>query len=591
VNRTAVLIGVDRSGQLPVLRDAARGARRMEGWARAQGFKDVRVFTDEHGTAVDVGEVKKAIFEIVDAGTTEQLFVYFAGHGVNIGYNERWLLTDAPRDTQAAVNVAGSVLLAPYCGITHVVLMSDACRTAAEGIQAQGVTGSEIFPNEGADGGAKPVDQFYACTLGQPAHEIKDAQTAATAFCALYTDAVLDGLRGVGCAVDWVVEGSEQVGYVRPWPLQDYLEADMERRIRQARLNLSVVQVPDAKISSRQNAWISRVAPADAPPGLAPRPFGPSGPRPAPVAPAKLSAQLLHSALRVGVDFGQTLDAARSAEVISTPAAGHFGARIATATERISEPFGPAHHESECGFKVRGARLVEAWSPRADTQIVSADDVRVEAVEPPGASVVLRFEDGTGISLPAIRGFLAALTVEEGELVDVAYEPSDNSDRWPLFEERALEVRRLRAVASAATRNGVFRLDGEDGLELARQMQYAKGIDPSLAVYAAYAYQDLQQFDLIRQMSWYMRDDIGARLFDIALLAREIDGTTAGTDPEVLSFMPMLSQGWALLSALRVSLPPRLEGLRRALLPSVWTLFAPEGVDLLRAALQAGEVR
>lgn len=582
MNRSAVLIGVDRSGQLPVLRDAAKGARRMEGWAQAQGFRDVHVFTDENGASVDVGAIKKVIFDLVDSSNTDQLIVYFAGHGVNIGYNERWLLTDAPRDTQAAVNVAGSALLAPYCGIPHVVLMSDACRTAAEGIQAQGVTGSEIFPNEGADGSGKPVDQFYACALGQPAHEIKDVEQSAKGFCALYTGAVLDGLRGQA-EVDWATEGAERVGYVRPWPLQDYVEDDVPRRIKAADLIQSVVQVPDAKISSRPGAWLSRLAGGAG---------GPEPPRPRRFheTPAKLSAHLLRSALIADAEFDQVLYAARHADLIAAPPEPHVGARMADATELIAEPFGSPHHETACGFKVRGARFVEVESSRASAEILADDDVRVHGLEPPGASVVLRFDDGTGVSLPALPGFLTALTVEDGELVDVAYEPSDNTDRWQTFAGRAPEVRRLRAVASAATRNGVFRLDDENALELASQMQYAKGIDPSLAVYAAYAYQDLQRVDLIREMSGYMRDDLGARLFDVALLARELDGKTAGADRDVLSFMPMLSQGWALLSAARVSLPRSVEGIQRSLFPSVWTLFAPEGVDQLHDALRSGEV-
>src|SRR5438876_3950152 len=49
VSRAAVLIGVDRAGTgtLPVLRDAANGARRMAKWARDQGMDPVVVLTDK----------------------------------------------------------------------------------------------------------------------------------------------------------------------------------------------------------------------------------------------------------------------------------------------------------------------------------------------------------------------------------------------------------------------------------------------------------------------------------------------------------------------------------------------------------------
>jgi hypothetical protein len=187
----------------------------MEEWAVAQGVSSVDVFTDENGGAVDVGAVKTAIKTIVDSGTVEQLVIYFAGHGVNNGYREYWLLSDAPADTQAAVNVSASETLARYSGIPHVVFISDACRTAAQGIRAQAVGGSEVFLNEGGAGDLEqPVDQFFACTLGRAAHEIADPATTTKEYTALYTQTLLDALLGKRTDVlEWAAEGSDQVGY------------------------------------------------------------------------------------------------------------------------------------------------------------------------------------------------------------------------------------------------------------------------------------------------------------------------------------------------------------------------------------------
>jgi hypothetical protein len=184
------------------------------------------------------------------------------------------------------------------------------------------------------------------------------------------------------------------------------------------------------------------------------------------------------------------------------------------------------------------------------------------------------------------------LTVEDGELIDVAYEPSDNSGwRWTDFSAQHREIRGLHAAASSATRNGVFRLEGEDALTMARSMQMSKCLDPALGVYAAYGYSDLRRRELIRGMSSYMRQDLGGALFDVAMLARELDRKTTGGDPAVFGFAPLLAQGWALLSAYRIALPPSLEGLHRTLMPSVWTLFNSEGVGRVRKAMLTGEVR
>ena len=578
MKRAAVLIGVDRTGNLPVLHDAAAGARRLEVWAREQGFDPVDVITDEGGAPVEIAAIKKAVKAIVEKGTIDQLVVYFAGHGVNNARSEYWLLTDAPDDPQAAVNVEGSVALARYCGIPHVVMLSDACRTAAEGIQAQGVKGSEIFPNEdSAD--ESPVDQFYACKLGRPSHEVRDPATTSKEYTALYTQAlceVLDGTRDD--PVTWVEEGAESVGYVRPRPLRDYLSVEIPKRLSALHLETAVIQEPMARVVSDDlpAVWLSRLARGRPAAAAAPPAPGHHAPAPAPAPPpTSLATDLVRTVLAGGAT---ALDERLTADVAA-------GQPMAGEVAGLAVPFGPTHHETGCGFKVRGARIVEVVS-RVRAEIVSGagDDVRVEATAP-GTSVLLVFENGDGTVLPAVTDFMCALTVEDGELIDVAYEPSEYTFRWPEFEYQAADLRGLRAIASAAARDGVFQLEGDDALQVARRMQNMKGIDPTLAVYAAYAYHDLQRADLITQMAGYMRGNLGARLFDVALLARELNGTTTGRDPEILGLVPLLTQGWALLSALQIKLPAALRGVERELRPSLWTLFGPGGVGQVRKAM------
>ena len=122
-------------------------------------------------------------------------------------------------------------------------------------------------------------------------------------------------------------------------------------------------------------------------------------------------------------------------------------------------------------------------------------------------------------------------------------------------------------------------------------MQYSKGVDPSLAVYAAYAYNDLRERERNLVMSRYMRDDLGARLFDVAMLARELDDKTLSVEHGVVPFMPLLSQGWALVSAHRIRLPAALDGIHTSLLPAVWTTLAAQGVNVARNLIQSGDVQ
>ena len=573
MSNAAVLIGVNRTGGgLPVLQDATNSARRMERWAKAQGFEHVRTFTDEDDAGVHVKAIKDAVKELSQLGTVEKLVVFFAGHGVNVRRNEYWLLSDAPDDPQEAVNVRGSVDLAQYGGIPYVVMISDACRTAADTVTAQTVSGSEIFPNQEVAESALPVDQFYACRLGRPSHEIRDSRTTAKEYKAIYTAALMTALEGRDPSV---LDGA---GYVRPSPLKKFLQTEVARRLRDLELHTKLIQVPDALISEGDK-WIAHI-PQEGGGGEAAARRGVTddgeelGPTARTVIDGMLGPVLDGRLETFGVRVRETQESDEPRIV-----------DIATSVKTTASPFGPTHFETGCGFKIRGARVRRALGAGIRAERLDDGVVRMHPSGDPGGTVLLEFDDGHGVALPAINDFITAVTVEDGEVLDVAYEPSEYSYRWPEFEARADEIRALRGVAASASREGAFELEGEDAVEVARRMQVSKGIDPGLAVYAAHAYADHGRRDLIRQMQGAMRDDLGGVLFDIALLARTSD------HDRLFGLAPLLAQGWALLPTGRLSLPPALAGLERHVLPdSLWTVYDADGVERIRRAIEAKEV-
>lgn len=592
MTRAAILIGVNRTGGLPALNDAARSARRMATWARSQDFVFVEAFADDQGASIEIRHLRKAIKEIIDLGTIEQLIIYFSGHGVNIGFNEYWLLTDAPGDPQAAVNVTGCAQQARYCGVSHVVFISDACRTAAVGGPAQRVTGSEIFPNDGAGGLEQPVDLFYACLLGRPALEVRDPTIAASEFMALYTNTLLEAMEGkFQEALDRTTENGASTGLLRPRRLKQLLSVEVPRRIASLNLQTKAVQIPDAHIASDQTAWLARLKESSTlkqPVGIS---FEAIPRLPETLVPPPSMTQVSTSMLR-GLRSSDLKEVASNLDQASLSVQG--AADFVDTVLKTAALFGASKHQSQCGFRVRGAKFISAFSLQAAPELLGCpgNSVRINSFvkRTPGSSVLLEFDSGTGVVLPAIPGFLAALTMQDGELVDVSYEPSENSSRWEYFLPRADEIRALRAIASSSTRSGVFRLEAEDAFDLARKMQFSKSVDPALAVYAAYAYIDIGRRGLIKEMSGYMLDDLGARLFDVALLAGELKNRKVGKDPAILSFFPMLLQGWALLGAERVQLPKSLQKLQQTLTPSVWTVFDADGVAMIRNAMRKREV-
>lgn len=603
MRRAGVFIGVDRTGQLQTLNDAAAGAERMHQWALRQGMSDgsqAILLTDRAGKKVTPDMIFDAIKSVIDGPGVDQLLVYFAGHGVNINRSEHWLLSDAPVRPSAAVNVAGSVDLARYCGIPYVVFVSDACRSAPEGIQAQNVRGVDVFPNDGTSDRAQPVDQFFACRLGKTAAEIRDPAEAANGFSALYTAAFLDAVSGrTPSLLETGKDAGDTSRYVMPARLRDHLDSEMPRRIVAARLVGRVNQSPDAIVLAHTN-WLSRV---DEPSGAVEAiPTRRSTRRAgsdlgmdaaaAPAAPLAAAEPAPTAWMRELVRVAMTDSPTALTTAISNAAAVPGVAEMVATAARVAAPFGPGHHETQCGIKVLGARIAEFVITQGRAEFANAEgtDIRVYP-SLKAESVLLVFASGNGTVVPVVPGFMTALTFDSDELVDVALEPSTNNPRWDDYQARVSELRALRGFASAASQLGRFRLEGPEALAIAKRMQWAKGVDPALALYAAYAYRDLQQLDHLHEMSAHLRADLGCGLFDVAMLARELRGKTIDRQADVVPFVPMLGQGWDLVDAAGVRLHPKLEGIRARVGESLWSVFDRAGVALLRDALQSGEVR
>lgn len=590
--RGAVMIGVSKTGNLPQLKAAVGCAKKMGEWAIQQGFtkKLVKVITDEKGS-VRAQHIIDAVDKILEEDGLEQILVYFAGHGVNNARSEYWLLSGAPVKTAEAVNLDGSVDAARYVGVPHVVFISDACRTQVEGIQAGRVKGQEIFPNKPEGVPERPVDIFFACTLGSPSMEIKDPKNSAAIYKAQYTEAMLEALKGKRTEViEELVDGSNIVGLVRPRPLGNYLVTELARRLAGVKsLEGPVSQVPYARLTSpEKEAWLARFVEARVVRGRSAKP------RKARVKESVSIHGVAHSALRSALQGDRAATDRKVDEAIEAQVGGASTMKRSIAREEPA--YGPTHFETECGFKVRGGRVVEAIiAPGTETHVdIDTNDptlVRVYHAQAPAASVLLQFHNGAGIVVPAIPQFLATISFADAELVSVSYEPSDNSFRWPAYLGNIEQFRTLRSVIAASAHLGAFRLDGEDGAALAQQMQMSKNADPAMALYAAYAYHELRYTERLREMHDFQRNDLGFRLFDLAMLTRALNKKVSNAEQNIFPAFPLLAQGWALLSAFGITLPRKLSDLQDHLVPSIWSVFDAEGVAMLRSAITSGDMK
>lgn len=601
MNRAAVLIGVNRVKGLPALNDAVRGAQRMKAWVLEQGFapEHVVLITDETApvtaTAV-IDEVEKLLDPM--AGV-EQLLIYFAGHGLNINYGEFWLLSRGVDRPVESVDVAKSAVLARYSSVPHVVFISDACRTAAAGIQQQFITGSPIFPAASGGGAEKAVDQFFACTLGNPALEVQ-AQDAANAgsFSALYTEALLEVLTGGEPTVIEVAnDGEAPEGVIRPWPLKRVLREKVSSRLIALNLHTRAFQTPDARITSDPGeAWIARVAP---PPPKAPSrsggvyfskrasrgdevgEFALPSPQPVPIAPT----------LPDWVDA--TLDNALGrGDSPAEPADGAEAWAIVDQARRQGEEFEPRHFETRCGIKLRGGKAKEAichgstpieWA--VEGEILRAYPQSLEAKD----WVLLVFEDGSGALVPLVPEFIAELSFENGQWTGLAYEPSDNTPFYDPDPTHRSERRSLREFVAAAMERGVFQPDRETLAALANRLMETPLPDPVLLLYLAYALDDAGMGDHLRGLVAETRARGMVPLFDVVMLAHR-PGDAEDDLNHAPPGMPLLARGWAGFAARGLTLPDELAQVAQGQLPGMWTRYAPAAVSLLSQPLLPPEV-
>jgi hypothetical protein len=585
---------VSRTSGLPELQAVGVGLAVMERWALDQGMarEAVVVLSDMDGGEVDSAAVFRAVASMTVDPTLRQLVVYFAGHGVNNGRNEFWLLSGAPANPNEAVNVAASAVLAERCGVPHVVLISDACRTAPKGIQALAVAGSVIFPNQPPQDPRGRVDQFYACTLGESAYEIADPREAARAYRSVFTDILgrcLTGeLRG---ALTTVVEDGAVVDLVRPWPLSRVLPGLVTARLRDLGVYLQLSQKPDARIDSDPDqAWISRLRPSvDERRSDATRESA---------GPAKAGATVptdLGSAARdviIAAIGGRAVPTRRIGgprRDVSVASEVDGLRELRSAMEVLRPRFGPAHYETRAGFKLQGATVTRV---SADPGFEIVNGTLVRAVRPatePVTEVLLEFSLGSCVVLPALLDYVCAVTFDGAELVDVTYEPMDHSARWPRYQERVDDVRELHAAIGAASRLGVLTsLRPSEVPELAARVLDVADLDPSLAVYAAYAWHDHGRRDLTGELHRSLLDRLGMSFFDVGLLASLAPGGPVDATRSAPAH-PLLTRGWALAAAAPPGAMPTTPtaGSR---LPSLWTLFRAEEFDGIQHSLQRGGI-
>jgi hypothetical protein len=325
--------------------------------------------------------------------------------------------------------------------------------------------------------------------------------------------------------------------------LRDYLEIEVPK-MAQA-INPTLNQIPDAEICSDEPCYIGHVTTAQR--------LATSGTRESTLSDVATSV--------IGVELG----GGRRIDAQGTPAAEAFRASEDSLVipRGLSDSF-----DALTGFVISGARLASVTTTNdVEVHFSNSPDggsayafVWVNVHRTPAASVALRFTGGSGTVLFALNEFIGNVVVNQGSVASFALVPSQHSGRRGVYEFEREKIEKLHAAVATAARYGVFRIEGppeareRSSAALADRIRMEKGIDPTLGLYAAYAYDDAGITEQVRSVLNLMRGDLEIVLFDVAMLAGELSGQQRD---RLYPFCPMLSQGWGLLRTRNVRLRNR----------------------------------
>ena len=585
VKRAFVLVGVGRTGRLPILPAVDAGLAAVRGWIAEQGVPDefVTCLDDSDGKTVEVSQVFQAIKAYSDSRVVEQLVVYFCGHGVVNDGSELWLLSGAPDDPSAAVNVAKSVRLAERGVIPHVVLLSDACRSQAASLQFGEVTGSSVFPNPNTVGSRK-VDVFYATRVGENAHQVADEEAnaavgaAAKAFHPVWTEVVAAALRGSypqeQVQREAVQLGGSEVDVVRPWSLHQALPTLLSERLNALGVLAQVTQFPDSRITSDpRSVWLSQLPHAGPQPSGAVAP-SPAAPPPPAAAPAPSAAPPPASAPRRYRGRKRLRLPWHSDEKPAPPPAPSV-----PPPRPPSRPTGPRPTVMVDEARVTASRAesdlvtaarVASQEPLTVVAVGNGADSNERRPEPalePRACTLLTHTGGAMLAttgdlvllLPDFGGLPCTVLMDGSGVVDV---------RWRSLTQAADVDVAWRSMVASRTRFGLPWLeDPSDAIQRAVQVSEA---DPSVGVYVAYGLAEAGFRSHVAILLDRLRAQGSPVPYDVALLAEDL-GHHDGPP------IPLLTGGWSLLGDDGVAPMPALPGRH----PSLWTAFRLGSADPL----------
>lgn len=646
--KACLAIGVGDAPPLIYLGGAVNGAEALGAWARQAGYETI-VLTDRINP-VRLLDIETALANLLpDNEPTDRLIISFAGHGLQRGLEDLWLLSKWLQENEA-ISVAAMRLFLERYNLRQLVIVSDACRKAATTTETAALTAHPGLRRGRIASHRLHTDMLRATSSYTAAFMLR-GRTEADDRC-LFSTLLFEALSGGVDAAFMERDGKRAL-------FSDSLATWLEAAVPDyaGRYGLTLVPEIDPGLRFPDDIYVE-AAPAE-------RPLLPPWPDPADIAPVQLDTAQ-NDAPRVQPplgrswsnfdaqgtpehdEFGQNLRAnwnigaifgsARAAQPRVDRRMENLGGQIKLDREKadrhrtdalrveaeVRQGFlaqeRPTHFETRAGFALAGARALRAWlGPQACAQDTKdAAWWRIESVHPGSPfwendnrlkaplPLLVELDNGLWAGAAAMPGFIATFGIDSSGVTSLVCRQMEELDAHPSEEAIAYHI--------AGT------LPEKQLSDLLVKMRKQKHEDPVLGVLACYLHDRAGDIDNIRRTAYYFAA-VGQPIpFDIALLARLKTHRSQGgwleveippveeasarpgrialpeymraKTPQAIGIVagafPWLREGWALLDPESESglYPADLARIAADILPAPFTTLTPAGGAQLTRLLE-----
>jgi hypothetical protein len=611
-----ISIGINNTDGLQPLGAAASGAEDFARWGTSQGYS-TSLLIDDKGPISQV-HIFDEINNIVNAKTCEKLIVFFSGHGIlKSPCQEIWLLNNAKTNPNESVNLTESIEYARTTGIPYIVFISDACRVLPNELQFTG-NGSVIFPICNDTGQDSFIDVLYATRPGSPAAEVSISKSSAKF--GLFTQTIVEVLNGDYPELIKEQKGDSLSTYydiksltVDPdykdltggsWFINTINSEDSIKSIlteKASQISIKLGQNPDIRLqhqnpkpnlsefddSKAKNLLLSSQSKIKIKTSV-----------------DRIIVDSVQENLKIGIHPGALKNSSFKSILngFDTIAGSVNMYNVKSALVRNSEIIfdakGKRSFESRTGFTVIGAKIKEVLVNCSHQMEYEAGKEHIRIYkEDDTFSALIILSNGQSIPVAVLDGYVGTLVFEKKRLLTVNYTPSQNSPKYFYFERDENNIKFVRAFIAAAANEGfdyskVFANEfGNDGhadySNAGSYLRREKALDPSLGLYAVYAYMQQGKIRDIKSVYRYMRKEPENIIFDVAMLSDELINDFKKT----ASFCPVMALGWAYGRKFENWVHPLVLEASKSLVPSLWTTFDKRGTSIIKELFNQKEIR